>query len=289
MRVLQRLLPFLVLGIVAAGCYDTEREITINPDGSGKIVITETSPRLDMMFGGGDTKSDPKKELAEFVSGIIEKSEGIELWKDVSYKNVGKDKNYFKGTAYFRDISQVKFSGLANAAFVIKKNDDGTMTVTFGNEASADADSEEGEVDSTLLSESDLQHKADSLKENFGQSMAMLTSVLNGMRDRTTLHAPAGLQGVQGFTQKGNDLSIELTGTRIMAVLDSLSNSPEFFKEMARNPKQSDQQKQMVTALFSTMPVAVVRAGGTPLFNYDKEVTAARPQFAKLKKTLKIT
>lgn len=287
MRFLIRLLPFLALGIVVAGCFDTEREITINPDGSGKIVVTETSPRLELMFGGSDTKVDPKKELREFVTGVIENSEGIEIWKDVSYKNVGKDKRYFKGTAYFRDISEVKFARLSNAAFLVTKNDDGTMTVRFGDPKSSEAE-EDYEVDPASMSEAELQQKADSLKQNFQQSMAMLTSALNGMRDRSTIHAPGTLHDVHGFTQKGRDLSIEITGTQIMAVLDSLSNSPAFFKEMARNPKQSDQQEKMFSALFNGMPVAVVRVDGKPLFNYEKEVAAARPGFAKLKKTLKI-
>ena len=113
-----------------AGCLDSEQEFTLNPDGSGKVKIkaTSVSKLTDLAF-----KVTPEESLKNSVIETLEKSKGVDAWTDVSAKLDADGKTIFTGTAYFKDISQLKLNILGTESdfphLTVKKEADGGFSV----------------------------------------------------------------------------------------------------------------------------------------------------------------
>src|SRR5436190_23458071 len=95
---------FLVL---MSGCIEMTQVITLNPNGSGKVVYDVKMP-ADMGFG-----LDPKKQGKtpdEILQQEVQKkltTKGVTAWKDVSAKWTTDGKLHFVGTAYFDRLEDV--------------------------------------------------------------------------------------------------------------------------------------------------------------------------------------
>ena len=81
-------------------------------------------------------------QLKENIRGILTESSGIDAWKDVSNKLTNDGKTYFKGTAYFPDISKLDIhSGLSG--FIMKRNERGEIVIELEQkDMGADGDEE---------------------------------------------------------------------------------------------------------------------------------------------------
>lgn len=137
------LLPFLALMAAAifSGCLDVDQEITLNPDGSGKVTLDAmiNMPFLNMLSG---SKEEQQKELNKFARPFIESSMGVDVWKDVSCTKSAKGYLHFKGTAYFTDLTRLSItmgppgaphgaSPASSMSSTIERAGD-SMTITFG-------------------------------------------------------------------------------------------------------------------------------------------------------------
>ncbi|HEU4338925.1 MAG TPA: hypothetical protein VFS19_02555, partial [Planctomycetota bacterium] len=92
-----RLLIPAILAIFALGCMDREEEYTLNPDGSGKAVISWVAAPFDP-FGMGGAR-DPDQIMKKLVRGALSEIPGIDCWKDVTFTLRPDGKIAFKGTA----------------------------------------------------------------------------------------------------------------------------------------------------------------------------------------------
>ncbi|HBG25809.1 MAG: hypothetical protein A2Y10_14735 [Planctomycetes bacterium GWF2_41_51] len=87
---------FSVLPI--AGCIQGQATVSLNPDGSGKLF-------LEMVINTTDAKG--QEDVLNQVKKSLLMSEGIDAWKNVSWRFLNNGKFYFKGESYFRTINDV--------------------------------------------------------------------------------------------------------------------------------------------------------------------------------------
>jgi hypothetical protein len=64
------------------GCFKEKREVTLNPDGSGKMAYEYRGP-MQMMQLNGENKSTPQEQARKEVKRILSESEGVSAWKDL--------------------------------------------------------------------------------------------------------------------------------------------------------------------------------------------------------------
>lgn len=95
----------ILLGLV--GCLQTEHSVTLNPDGSGKVVLSLWQNPGWMMYwdllSGGNTID--AFSLAEMLH---EQFEGVSAWKDLEREQKGESIR-FRAVAYFEDINELAF------------------------------------------------------------------------------------------------------------------------------------------------------------------------------------
>ncbi|HSE43028.1 MAG TPA: hypothetical protein VLH08_19870, partial [Acidobacteriota bacterium] len=172
------LLPFVV------GCFDVKQDITLNPDGSGKSVVeayVQTSiPGSDMET----TNDDGSSTARDFLS----KSTGIEAWKDVQYKRAADGRIYFKGTAYFKDYSQVN---IENAGFDLALVKEGN-TLTLQSREEKSEKSKEAKPDNAKIEEA---------KKQWAAMKPMMSAMLETLKQQDTIKLPGKLIEVSNFTK----------------------------------------------------------------------------------------
>lgn len=181
-------LAFLVLGAAllgtATGCLKFEEELTILPDGSGKLVYRfAMNPELSKM--GGAEEKDPLEEFmssdpAEFennAAGIVAmaRPERIEIggWKGL------------KLTLYFEDINAMKLGdGEKKTAFSFKKEGDGFALEVIDRQF-------EGKPEESETSE-EMKKR---MEEMFKKMMA-------GFDYKATVKLPGAVKTMAGYTMK---------------------------------------------------------------------------------------
>lgn len=266
-----------------SSCFETEQEITLNPDGSGKMKLDTAFPNISL--DGGQELND--KALRDAVAGFLEEAEGFDAWRDVSYEWTDDGKVRFKGTGYFPDISEVDLGNASMMGFEWKSDGgNGSLAMTI-----EDDDDEDDEA--ALKVPEGPEERAEHIKQErakFAQSKPMMTGFLTGMKHSAAFNLPGKAGETVNFTT-GPDgkVKIEITGEKMISAMESLVNDDEWMAEnsfdMQEGPSGSEELNE---GLFGTKgPVVAKRTSvGKPLFDYAKEVAAARAEFAKLQEEL---
>jgi len=295
-----------VCAIAAAGCVETKDEFTVNPDGSGKIVHELTFASMDLGPGfemgsegasfdiTGGEPSDPQAQLKKSVKEILSQSSGVDTWKDVSYKMTDDGRTYFKGTAYFPDISNLS---LHNAGFSsdmklnFTRDISGEITIEFKSEEQP----EEGEavkMPVSEISEAELDKKVKKAKLDYNQTKPMMQGILSGLKSETILHLPADIKEISNFEKvNARTVRIAFEGSKMIEVMDKMMQDEAWLKEQIRAGKDPLQDGPEGDLAMNEMffgekaPVRVVLAqGAQQLFDYDAEVTAARANYENMLK-----
>ncbi len=305
-----RYLPLLLLliAVCCAGCLDVEENITLNPDGSGKVAIT-SDMNMPFLTMGATTPREIDEMLREYAGQIIEESEGIEVWKDVECKKLPNGHISFKGTAYFPDITLVKVNRTSLGAFTTEIGGDSMRIAmlidpkkTLGKElgdddASADAPAPapapmpETPGDSTEPMPEGSQMFQDSSMSDMMRTMgrSMLGMMFKDLRFRTVLNLPGQISSSSGFVaETGNRVSFEFPGKEFKATLDSiLADDKAWEKFGSGDSSAAASAPNPLSGLNAGQPEVTVRGTGKPLFNYKSEVAAAQKKYPALLKKFK--
>jgi hypothetical protein len=272
------LLGLLLCSLLCAGCLKSTRDFVINPDGSGRVVVEETTPNLAKMFDPEIRKGAPKEALRKFAAQVIGDSRGIELWKDVAYETLPDGRVHFKGTAYFRDYNDLHFVVLSNNDFRINRTGDGTVTLFLQwDTATARPTTDVAER----------RHLADSLRASFAEARTLLASV-SDIYERDTYRIAGSVKSSRGFRLEADGaLGVELEGKTLLRVCDSITATEGFWEQAAGREPGSEPDLRILAALFGgSMPSADVAVSTSPLFNYADEMAAGRREYAALRKKL---
>ncbi len=279
----------VVLGVAFAGCLESDENYTLNPDGRGKVAIVATISDPASMFGADEQeKPDPKQKVGEFVRDILENSAGVETWKDISCRIVADDKIEFKGTAYFRDLNELKIHQVSSSnTFIRQENPDGTWSIVLKQDAEESPDSA---APPENLSEEEITARVDSLRSQYEVGRAMMGPILEGIRQRYVFTVPGTPSEYSTFTRlpKGG-YEYVMSGSKVLALMDSISSSEAFWRQAVVSGGGSgvgpDRQKELTRMMFGEEGIPMLKVkGGTALFNYDAEVKAARKNYPALLK-----
>ena len=267
------------------GCFDTQEEFTLNPDGSGKVVITSLCAPFEI--NASDEKKTPEQKLLASVKSIFDNVHGVAAWRDVSYKRMDDGRLFFKGTAYFADLSKVKFNSLAMMEFTLLKTN-GVLVLS-----SQMKNDNEKKKPAEKLSDAEMADKIKEVRASFQSSKPMLLGFLSTLQQDAIFHLPGAASAVSNFkSTPTGDLHIHFAGTNMIAAMETLVTSDEWWRKqlavsanvMADGLNMDDELNEKLFG--AKAPVSAVFAAGAVQFDYAAEVAVSRKEFAALQKKL---
>jgi hypothetical protein len=283
----QKLLATFCILFVAAifsGCLEVTETYTLNPDGSGKLMLKSAMKPFD--FDDEKSAKEKKEELREFVASVLEKSSGVDVWKDISVKHLPDGKIYFEGTAYFPDLSALDIYQASMSEFALRKAEGGEMVIEIGKEEDPEeTDTSSGPLN---LTEEEIATKIDSAKEEFRMARGMLGMFLDDWNSRTTVRTAGNIDVAHGFTRNADgSITMEFRGKRVLEIIDSLTASDQYWRDDAlqNTAGKMDRDKEMRAIMFGAeKPLITVSGASKPLFDYASEAGAAKKKYAALRK-----
>jgi len=283
----------LSVALLLSGCFETKEEFTLNPDGSGKVVHESSFQNINL---SGDSDTSPES-LKEAIARVIEDTKGVDAWRDVSYKRLDDGRLYFKGTAYFKDLSLLDIPNQTMLDFDWKKTGAGTALLTLRTNKGGEHDGfklAKKPVDLTKLTPAERTQKIKEERAKFQQGKPMLAGFMGTMKHDVVFHLPGKISVQSNFTPGGGGaLHIIFDGTKLLAAMDKLVADDAW---MAKNLGSMGGEKpamdeEMNAVVFGTKaPVrATVNGLGAATFPYDTELAAAKKEFAKIQQQLGAT
>jgi len=286
----------LALLLLTSGCFDTKEEYTLNPDGSGKVVHECTYQSVNL--NAGNETEDPGKALTNAVREVLEKAKGVDTWRDVTFKTMDDGRLYFRGTAYFKDLSKLNIENQTMLDLDWNKTADGHAEITLRTNKS---DSTDGvtvhrvkKPVPTNLTPEELDKLIKKQRGQYQQAKPMIAGLFGPMKHAIVLHLPGRVISHSNFTNDAaGNLAITFSGARMLEVMDKLSNDDAWcrahngtgFDDMQEKPAMDAELNQYLFG--EKAPVAAVIAPGTvPLFDYAAEVAAAKKIYEPFKKSL---
>jgi len=296
---MKKYLLFLLPAVLLYSCgIQMHTTMTLNPDMSGKtvaeekigvdlaqvIVDTKGSDAKSLYsnpFGGtGDTTSMTPNEVAMAYASKMLSAKGIDAWKDVEYGlTAGGDTVYFKGTAYFKDLTKLGVSML-DSMIQVSKTADGDITLSFktGND-----------------------HKSDSLSAAMsalgGKSMfkggvwtammhCYMAAMMRGFEVSSTYHLPGKIISSSNFIRKDEStVAISITGDQIIKLMDAPKGGNNNMALMQLMGASSNPNSYNSFLFGQDKPVEVTYKPDTkPQFDYDKEVAEAKKSYTAFRK-----
>lgn len=287
--------------------------VVLNPDMSGKCTYDikmgkdmagiMTMPKGADMFSGmglmgkASKKTGPQDAALALASKLLS-SGNVDAWKDVQFGYTTKDTVFFKGTAYFKDISKMAVSMLDSSMRIYKNSDGNTVLEMMDSKP---------KKDSTLAWKN---HSYDSITSSVYKDLGLsdmmhyyIASLVKGLYVSATYQLPGKIVSSSNFVKKNdNTVSVTLTGSDVIKLLDSMSTNTDIIGNMyskympnmglgASNPltpANDDNGAYKVDKILygENKPVQVVyKSSGKMAFDYDKEVAEAKTYYAKFRRT----
>ncbi len=288
-------LVILIVGLLS-GCFESDQEFTLNPDGSGKVIHKVLFQPVDLNMG--EDSQDPQKELKKSVKKILTDSSGVDAWKDVSFSRTEDGKFLFKGTAYFSDISKLNLRlgdvEQSGSNPVWKKTASGDMALELrGEDEKAD---EKDEAPPAKLTDAEIDRKIAEEKAQYEKMKPMLAAILGTMNQKMTFTLPGKKKEVINLKEDPDgSLTLTFEGAKMIEVIDAMFSDEKWMREaiqkkggiMDEGPAMDERTAE---ALFGQKgPVLAVMEGPfEPLFDYKKEVAEAKAEYPALLKKLGI-
>ena len=280
------MLSLLALALVASGCLEVQDRFTLNPDGSGRVVIDAKVKTLSF----DDPKEGKKKQVNDFVAGVINKSSGVEVWKDITCSVLPDGRIQFKGTAYFGDLNMVEIKDVALNRYTFT-TENGNVVVGIARKDKEATESEPGDDPATMTPE-EIAVKIDSMKEQFRMGRGMMSMFVDELNEKSLFVMPTTVSQAPGFTRAADGAyGIEFSGKRVMKILDSLMESDAFWQKMVKEKggTNPENEAEMMGLMFGSQePHIVAGAGGQAAFDYRAEVNAAKKKYPALLKKFSV-
>ncbi|RXK52803.1 hypothetical protein ESB00_13865 [Oleiharenicola lentus] len=276
-----------VLGLLA-GCFETKQEFTLNPDGSGKVVHSSTFQTMDITGGGqGGTEKQAKAAVAE----LLTKAKGVDAWRDVSHEILEDGRISFKGTAYFRNLSDLDIPNQTMLEFDWVR-DGGTGTLSLRAKDKREGKKAAKTADENLTP----QQAAAKIKEGrakYQQMKPMMAMIMGAMKHEVVFHLPGRAGKSTAFQKDGaGGLSLSFDGAKMLGAMDALINDDTW---MARNsgvmdpeagPPMDEEMSKLLFGEKGPVQATVTGLGNSAVFDYEAEVAAAQEEFAALRAEL---
>lgn len=270
------------LAFLLASCYETKQEITLNPDGTGKMRLESDFQNVHI----GNQDESPEEALQAAAGRIINNSKGVDVWDDVSFKLLDDGRMHFSGTAYFTKIESVVIPNLSMFEFKWTRDDSGKGNLSMVMKKS----DQSAKKEQTPLNDEDKAKKIKQERAKFQQAKPMMTAMLSGLRQTVDLRLPGKIVASSNFKQSPQGtLSLTFEGGRMIEAIDQLMADDEWLGKYGFDPQKAPEMDDKLCGLLfgETAPVsASVTAATRPLFDYAAETAAARKGKEALQKKL---
>ncbi|HLY73519.1 MAG TPA: hypothetical protein VKU80_05310 [Planctomycetota bacterium] len=287
---MRRGLPVLaaILALALAGCLDQDNEFTLNPDGSGKVRIKCVAAPVS--FNLGKEKS-PEELLKQNVRETLENSAGVDAWSDVVAGLRDDGKMSFTGTAYFKDIEQLKLKVMgvsSSGPELVVTRGKGTLTVQCIGEKKEPKPAEPP----GNMTEDQIKARMKEERAKYQQGKLMMESFLKDVKFHTRVNLPGALGEVHNFKKVGvNSVEIAFEGAKLLKVLETLVMDDAFLRKSILEGRDlttsgPDDETVIVEKLFGEKaPISASTQGPLkPVFNYEVEAAPARKNLPEILK-----
>jgi hypothetical protein len=269
-----------------SGCFeDTKQEVTLNPDGSGKMLVESTFiPASEAMSDDTPTSEAAAKEAAR---NILTRSEGIEVWRDVTFSELKDGSFFFRGTAYFPDLSKVNLDRLGPLKFSVRTDSANNFVLGQLDRPTVDyhhwnnLDVPEMSFPTGPITPESIRRD----RRRFKAFKPMMLAMSGNLKQEVTFHVPGVVQRSANF-EIGTPgvLRIHFNGERMVKVLEEMISNDNVMQSLsAATPAQ---REMAVSFAFNEMffgeksiVQAIIRPDTKPVFDYRSEVAAALKEF----------
>ncbi|MCD6430195.1 MAG: hypothetical protein J7L57_03140 [Deltaproteobacteria bacterium] len=289
MRIFLHSLYFAAVSFLLGGCFQITEIYTLNPEGSGKVVYEAVFPVTDL---GIEKSIDPEIKLKEEILAELKHAKGVEAWDEVSYKYEGKDKIYFKGTAYFKDLSKLKFYNFGIKTtfldLIIFSRKEGRLSIELRSSKTAEKnDSGEKKIEEKhmlALTEAEVKQQLVESKKEIIKTKMMLAGLLSDLKIERTFYLPGTIAYSSNF-ERNLDGSVRnnFAGARLLELITAKLDDEEWLRQQIRIGRDVEEEylpdKYNVNGhLFGQKtPVRVVMTKtDVPLFDYEKEIAQVK-------------
>lgn len=284
----------LLVTILFFGCIETKQKYTLNPDGSGKVIVESFFQQMNITMGGGED-SDPEIQMKNAIKKIIEKSKGVDVWKDIKYKLQDDGRIWFKGTAYFKDLSKLELHDMSMMRADFYKSKKGEMVLELKDENEA-TKSKSKKIELKKMTEDEIKKMILKQKAGYQQMKPMLAAFLSIMKMDSTFELPGKIKNSINFKkEKDRTVKIVFHGEKLLKVLDSFTSDDKWWRKQVEAGKDMKQDSPFFEPMINEKlfgekgPIKVTISGKfRPLFKYKSEVAKAKKKYSGIIKKLKI-
>lgn len=271
--------------LLLAGCFETEQEFTLNPDGSGKVVHRCKFQNVDFSGGKRSTEAQAKVAVAEF----LKKAKGVEAWRDVRYSVLEDGRIAFEGTAYFRKLDELDLPNQTMMEFNWTTTPDGNGVLALRTDANKK--DKPKAADPAAFSADERAKRIKDGRAQYQQAKPMMAAIVAGMKHDVIVHLPGKPAGDSAFQASSDTVSLHFDGAKLLAAMDSLINDDAWMLKNAGNlkgeggPPMDDAVSEL---LFGRKGPVEARVTGLkkPAFDFETEVAEAKTQWPEVEKSL---
>lgn len=286
----------LLSAVFVSGCIQSDEDYTLNPDGSGKVVVERRAVPGELVMQQDGKDPDLAALAKTFATKtILEGATGVDAWRDVTYGIADDGRAWVKGTAYFKDLNRLNLNAttegprgpavdMGKGVVQFKRLDDGTAELVF---VSKD-EQKKVKKPAADLSGDALQAKIRVEKIKFAAAHDFFQMVFEQFRMRKAFRLPGAATDVTGFTADPKNprvVTLAVEGKEIIARMDQLAKDDALWEKVARG--EADASQDLAGMPWGKKaPRAVLKGALTPAFDYEKEAAAARVEDAKIRAEL---
>lgn len=274
--------------LLLAACIDVEETYTLNPDGSGKVSYTIVFKNQNPF----EENKNPDKAIKKTVQEEIERAQGVDAWKDISYEKLDDGRFKIQATAYFKDIAQLKLhrTGFSSTKLSVTRDKD-AMKIEFKPEEKGGGDKPKP------MTDEEIAQKVKETKEQYEQMKPMMATMFAKLREKVTVRLPGAIGQASNFKAEGDrTATLTIEGKKLVAAFDSMLSDEAWLAEQFKSgrnierdgPKLDDSINEKIFGQKG--PVMVTTAGELkPQFDFAQEVRQAQEGFETMLKSLNLT
>lgn len=210
---MRRLIFFL--SVLLASCIESTKHYVLNPDGSGKVMV---EIKTTSFKGEGD------KSIRDNLKEMLQGSSGVDVWADVSSKSLDDGRVQFNGTAYFKNVSDVKIKNADDFNVKLEEIDRQTRRLILSNKDEKKTKTESGRDDMTLQGQ----------RAKYAQMKPMLGAFLATMKTDIIVDLPGTVKQTTNFRKDKNRLTLSFQGDKMMTALDELIADDVWLSEQVK-------------------------------------------------------
>ena len=244
-----------------------------------------TMPQMPFNLGPPDGQGDPDLAAKQFVKQVLDGSKGVRAWSDVRYERTEDGRTRFIGTAYFKDLSQMKLQPGKMEGISFTKDDRGGMVLSIKEQESAKPPTPPKEIP-----EGQMAQRIQAERMQYQQVRPMMATMLGTMKMDVSFRLPGTLAEVSGFKKEpSGSVRLAFDGARMLKVMDELMADDAYVRQSVLagkkgaggSPQMDQQTREKIFGAKGPLRARVTEPF-KPLFPYESEVAAAQAAHAKM-------